>query len=74
MVQNGKKNSLKLSLEEMEETLTPVHLYVIMQSALESVANAIKVELTALEMNELHPSSKVTHFLPNYWPHTHTKC
>ena len=51
MVQNGKKNSLKLSLEEMEETLTSVHLCVIMQSALESVANAIKVELTALEMN-----------------------
>ena len=45
------KNSLKLSLEEMEETLTPVYLCVIMQSAWESVANAIKVELTTLEMN-----------------------
>lgn len=46
-----KKNSLKLSLKEMEETSTPVHLCVIMQSAWESVANAIKVELTTLEMN-----------------------
>ena len=46
-----KKNSLKLSLEEREETLTPVHLCVILQSAWESVANAIKVEFTTLEMN-----------------------
>lgn len=51
MVQNRRKNSLKLSLKEREETLTPVHLYVIMQSAWESVANAIKVEFTTLEMN-----------------------
>ena len=50
ILQNGKKFS-KTKSGRNGETLTPVYLCVIMQSAWESVANAIKVELTTLEMN-----------------------
>ena len=49
------KNSPKLSLEEMDETLTPVHLWETPQSASESVAHVGKSEFSRREMsgNEL---------------------